>query len=150
VVGNAWSTVKGRGYVKTGEEVLIERDDPNDPSPTNIPGFSGKTNGIVKQNQTKIKGKTKQLSLATMMKVPPPKASKKKVDTVVRLSNTRGFGLYTIAPNCFRLADIQHLPQSLAASPLRSHHGFQSSSTWVKNGLHLIHANSHSLKIYQV
>lgn len=86
IVGNAWSTVKGKGYVKSGDEIQVEREDQDrGPSTKDVAAAKGK--------KGKDKGKTKQLSIATMMKAPQPKSFKKKTSTVVRLTNTRGFGI---------------------------------------------------------
>ncbi|OSX66957.1 hypothetical protein POSPLADRAFT_1175676 [Postia placenta MAD-698-R-SB12] len=83
LVANAWSTVRGSGYVKAGDEIRIERDTPEDPTPPE----SKRT----KSKDVKGKSGKKQLSIATMFKPQPAKPSKKKQDTVVRLTNTRGF-----------------------------------------------------------
>ena len=88
IVGNAWSTAKGRGYVKPGDEIKVERDDVIKKVSKSAPAKgtkAKKTDALFKKNGV-------QLSLATMMKAPPPKASKKTVDSVVRLINMRGFG----------------------------------------------------------
>lgn len=90
IVGNAWSTVKGKGYIKSGEEINVEREDQDDKT-------SKGTTGSSKGKPTKQdKGKKKQLSIATMMKAQPPKMNKKKVNTVVRLTNSRGFGQFIL------------------------------------------------------
>lgn len=75
LVPNAWSTVKGKGYINPGEEVRIERDSPEDTSTT-----------------ASIKGKKKQLTLKAMLKSQPVKNVKRKADTIVRLTNKGGFG----------------------------------------------------------
>lgn len=80
IVGNAWSTVKGPGYIKNGENFMVERDD-QDEGP-----FKSK------KGSKPEKGKGKQLSIMTMMNPQPQKLVKKKVNTVVRLTNMRGFG----------------------------------------------------------
>lgn len=87
-VGNAWSTVRGKGYVKAGDQILVEREDQED-----APSFK-EAQSKNKKGKTLGKGKTKQLSIATMMNVPQPRVSKKKVNTIVRLTNSRGFGLF--------------------------------------------------------
>jgi DNA repair protein RAD5 len=91
IIGNAWATVKGHGYIKTGDEILIEREDQ-----VEKPGFKNyPSNNIVaksKSKESKEKGKTKQLTLTSMMKSQPSNLAKKKVDTIVRLTNIRGFG----------------------------------------------------------
>lgn len=87
IVGNAWSTVKGPGYIKSGEEFMVERED-QDEGPSRNTSASSKG----KKGSKPDKGKGKQLSIATMMKAQPQKLAKKKVNTVVRLTNMRGFG----------------------------------------------------------
>ena len=67
-----------QGYVKSGDPINIEREE-QDGAP---PPPKGKGND---------KGKKKQLSIATMMKA-QPKNFKKKTNSVVRLTNARGFG----------------------------------------------------------
>jgi DNA repair protein RAD5 len=86
IVGNAWSTAKGKGYIKPGDKILVEREDQD--VPLTKSKASSKPTGA---NKNGANGK-KQLSIATMLKAPLPKILKKKVDTVVRLSNSRGFG----------------------------------------------------------
>ncbi|KIP11786.1 hypothetical protein PHLGIDRAFT_83110 [Phlebiopsis gigantea 11061_1 CR5-6] len=84
LVGNAWSTVRGKGYIDVGDEIRIERDTSSpEPSTAKKKGASGK--------DTKSKGGKKQLSIATMFKPAPPKPNKKKQDTIVRLATMRGF-----------------------------------------------------------
>ncbi|OJA20678.1 HLTF/DNA helicase [Rhizopogon vesiculosus] len=84
IVGNAWSTVRGKGYIKPGDIIRIERDDPDD----SRSGLSVPAKG--KKKALPGKGKTKQLTLGAMLKSQPPKATK-KADTVVLLTNDRGF-----------------------------------------------------------
>ena len=79
IVPNAWSTVKGKGYIKPGDEIRIERDSPEDTG-------SAAT--------TSVKGKKKQLTLKAMLKSKPLKNVKRKTDTIVRLTNKGGFGKY--------------------------------------------------------
>lgn len=81
LVDKAWSTVKGSGYIKPGEEVRIEREEINKPAP---PPPAKKA--------AKGKGGKKQITIASMFKPAPPKVTKKKQDSVVILTNTRGFG----------------------------------------------------------
>ncbi|KAH7886199.1 SNF2 family N-terminal domain-containing protein [Phlebopus sp. FC_14] len=95
LVGNAWSTVKGKGYIKPGDEVCIERDNLDDTLPSNTTG-KGKNKGPGEQ------GKKKQLSLKTMLNSQPPKLKKRKTDTIVRLTNKGGF-------------EFGRLPQDVAA-----------------------------------
>jgi DNA repair protein RAD5 len=91
IIGNAWATVKGHGYIKAGDEILIEREDQ-----VEKPGFKNyPSNSIVaksRSKESKDKGKSKQLTLVSMMKSQPSNLAKKKVDTIVRLTNIRGFG----------------------------------------------------------
>ncbi|KAG2350922.1 hypothetical protein BDR05DRAFT_955063 [Suillus weaverae] len=84
LVGNAWSTVRGKGYIKPGDTIRIERDDPDD-FKSGLP-ISGKG----KKKALPDNGKKKQLTLGAMLKSQPPKTTK-KADTVVRLTNDRGF-----------------------------------------------------------
>jgi len=90
IVGNAWSTVRGKGYIKSGDEIQVEREDQEE-------GPSFKESGAFKKGKkgkAMDKGKTKQLSIVNMMKAQQPKVSKKKTNTVVRLTNNRGFGMF--------------------------------------------------------
>ena len=82
LVDNAWSTVKGTGYIKQGEEIRIERDEPDKP-PAPIPKKPAKDKG---------NGGKKQLTIASMLRPVPVKPTKKKQDSVVRITNNRGFG----------------------------------------------------------
>ena len=90
IVGNAWSTVKGKGYVKSGDEIQVERED-QDQGPSFKETAVAAAKG--KKGKATNKGKMKQLSISTMMKAPQLKVSKKKANTVVRLTNSRGFGI---------------------------------------------------------
>ena len=82
VIGNAWSTSKGKGYVSPGDEILVERDDPDD-----APRFSKSKN-----KEGADKGKKRQLTLKAMMNPQPSKFVKRKADIVIRLTNKAGFG----------------------------------------------------------
>jgi DNA repair protein RAD5 len=90
IIGNAWSTVKGKGYVKPGDEINVERDEPAQRLSSNV--GSNVDAGKAKKTDGNSKKKTTQLSIATMLKAQPPKTAKKPVDSVVRLTNSRGFG----------------------------------------------------------
>lgn len=90
LVPNAWSTVRGSGYVRAGDEIQIERDSPDED--TSRPAKPAKA----KAGSHKSKNGKKQISIATMMKPAPAKTSKKKKDLVVRLTNLRGFGEYML------------------------------------------------------
>lgn len=82
IVGNAWSTVKGKGYINPGDEVLIERD-----------ALEDKTGRVKGQNKAAgDKGKKRQLTLKSMMNPQPSKKfTKRKIDAVIRLTNKAGF-----------------------------------------------------------
>ena len=84
LVDNAWSTVKGTGYIKAGEEILIQRDDVSKPPPP----------PPKKATKDKRNGGKKQLTIANMLKPAPTKTTKKKQDSVVRITNSRGFGKF--------------------------------------------------------
>jgi DNA repair protein RAD5 len=91
LITNAWSNVSGKGYVKPNESIQIQRDEVTAPKP----GPSKPTKSVNKKSGD---GK-KQLSLATMLKPQPTNIfKKKKVDTIVRLVNSRGFGLHICSP----------------------------------------------------
>jgi len=85
VIGNAWSTVKGRGYVRPGDEIRVERDEPQDFS-TNAARSS--TNGKGGHQKTK----QKQTTLTSTFKPLTAKQVKQKSHTIVRLTNKGGFG----------------------------------------------------------
>jgi DNA repair protein RAD5 len=83
IIPNAWSTVRGKGYISPGDPVIISREEIEDNRP------KAQTKGVA----SGTKGK-KQLNIATMMKrqtKPPPN---KKRDIIVRLINVRGFGTF--------------------------------------------------------
>lgn len=83
IVSNAWSTTRGTGYVKPGDEINIERDEQVEIANAKLP-----------QKRSKHKPATKQLSISAMLKPQAAKPAKKKQDYVVRLTNKRGFGNY--------------------------------------------------------
>lgn len=85
IVPNAWSTVSGNTYIKAGDRITIEREDPA-PPPKPAPS----------KNTTKSGDGKRQTTLKAMFKPPPAKkVGKKKPDnTVVRLVNPRGTGMY--------------------------------------------------------
>ena len=82
LVSNAWSTVKGTGYIKSGDPILVERD--------------ALAQDISQAGRdSKKKGKGKQMTINSMFKTPQAKSSapkKTKSNTIVRLTNARGFG----------------------------------------------------------
>lgn len=67
-----------QGYVTAGDPIFIEREDQDDAS-------------LAPKAKGNDKGKKKQLSIAAMMKI-QPKNVKKKTNSIVRLTNARGFG----------------------------------------------------------
>ncbi|KAJ3570626.1 hypothetical protein NP233_g4279 [Leucocoprinus birnbaumii] len=71
LIENAWSTASGKGYVKIGEPVLIQRDELH-----SLASESGTRKTIKKT------GGKRQATITSMMKIQPAKAAKKKVDTV--------------------------------------------------------------------
>jgi hypothetical protein len=87
VCGNAFSAVKGKGYTAPGQEIVITRDDPDEDTPKASSSATGKG----KTTPTTKKGGKKQLTLSNMTK--PAFAKKKKVGMIVRITNTRGFGM---------------------------------------------------------
>ena len=117
LVGNAWSTVRGTGYVKSGDLVLVERD--------------------TLQDDSKKKGKGKQVTLNSMFKaqakgVPVKKA---KLNTIVRLTNMRGFGTYSLF--CIEIGHSHNLYKNLADCLRTSPIGYPSSLIWVRSCLRL-------------
>lgn len=84
IVPDAWSTKGGTGYVKSGDEINIERDQQEQDEPS-------KSNSA--QKRSKGKGKTKQLSISAMLKPQASKTAKKKEDYIVRLTNKSGYGI---------------------------------------------------------
>ncbi|KAI0029488.1 SNF2 family N-terminal domain-containing protein [Vararia minispora EC-137] len=84
LVGNAWSTVKGKGYVKPGDEIRIAADEPEDDRKS-----SGKGRGASSGKGKKTGGK--QVSLTSMFKAQPARVTRKNARTVVRLTNRAGF-----------------------------------------------------------
>ncbi|CAL1694577.1 unnamed protein product [Somion occarium] len=84
LVGNAWSTVRGKGYIKSGDEIRVVRD-----GRRSLSSKEDDRKAKVKDNKTK--GGKKQLSIATMLKPQPAKSTKKLENTVVRLTKKAGF-----------------------------------------------------------
>ena len=84
LVVNAWSTVKGKGYIKNGDEICVELD--------NVDEASSKIR--LPSNGKGAQGKKKQLSIDTMFKAAQQsKPAKKKLSAVVHLTNKKGFGM---------------------------------------------------------
>lgn len=86
LVGNAWSTVRGKGYVKPGDEIKVIRD-----GRSSAPGKAD-SSFKAKSKDSKSKGGKKQLSIATMLKPQTSKPAKKLENTVVRLTTKSGSG----------------------------------------------------------
>lgn len=82
-VDGAWSTVSGTGYVKVGDSVLIRREASNKESSS--------ANAQSGNKSKKIRG-GKQVTLTSMLK-PQGTRSTKKVDSIVRIVNNKGFGI---------------------------------------------------------
>ncbi|KAF8514339.1 SNF2 family N-terminal domain-containing protein [Hysterangium stoloniferum] len=103
LVPNAWSTCKGRGWVKPGESIHIRR---NEEEPASSSASSKPPAGSSAKKGAAASGK--QMKLTTMFKAQPksaapPKAFKRvKEDNVVRFTNARGF-------------EIGRLPQNVAS-----------------------------------
>ncbi|KAF9785715.1 SNF2 family N-terminal domain-containing protein [Thelephora terrestris] len=93
VVANAWSTVKGKGYIKNGDPVLVEWDKLKQEE--ELPRKSDK------KKQPKKGGK--QLTITALMKPRQENFKrKKKQNDIVRLTNRGGF-------------EIARLPQNIAS-----------------------------------
>ncbi|KAL0951755.1 hypothetical protein HGRIS_008427 [Hohenbuehelia grisea] len=88
-ITTGWSTVKGKGYIKVGDALMAQRDEPekHEGGFKSGPGFKQ----LAGKGKKKADGK-KQISIATMLKPKPqPKALAKKADSIVRLTNSKGF-----------------------------------------------------------
>lgn len=82
VVANAWSTVKGKGYIKNGDTILVEWDRLEQEGEP--PRKSIKKKPLQKKN--------KQLTITALMKPRQDNFKKKKQNDIVRLTNRGGFG----------------------------------------------------------
>lgn len=82
VVPNAWSTVKGKGYIKDGDPIFVEWDKLKQDE--DLPRKSGKKKPLQK--------KGKQLTITALMKPRSENFKKKKQNDIVRLTNKGGFG----------------------------------------------------------
>lgn len=85
IIGNAWATARGKGYIKPGDAVRVEIDAGED-SMTSSKSTSSKPTGA------KDKSKKKQTTLTSAFQAKSIKPAKKKLTTIVRLTNDRGFG----------------------------------------------------------
>lgn len=86
LIGNAWSTARGKGYIKPGEPIRVEIDAVEDASTSK--STTSKTSG------PKDKSKKKQTTLTNAFQSKTAKPAKKKLTTIVRLTNDRGFGMF--------------------------------------------------------
>lgn len=82
-MARGWSTVKGKEYIKMNEPVSLARD---------IPEVAQPSKNSTKPAGKSKTGRSKQLSLTTMMKSQPKPSNPKKASTVIHLNNARGFG----------------------------------------------------------
>jgi DNA repair protein RAD5 len=101
VVSNAWSTVKGKGYIKNGDEIFVEWDGKREDT---------KASATSKRTHKTDKGKGKQLSITTMLK-PQTKRPKRKQNDIVRLTNRSGFG---------NVASLEHHKKLIRLDRIRS------------------------------
>lgn len=110
LVIRAYSNTAGKGYIKLGDEVVLKRDENSEElGPSKDP---------------KGKGKAKQATITNMFKAAPPKPTKKKKDSNVRLFNSRGFGeicvIWSSAQCSHQTKEFGRLPQETCvwAAPL--------------------------------
>ena len=111
VIPNAWSTVKGNGYIKNGDPILVEYD--------RLKQEDGLPKKGDKNKLPKKKLKGKQLTITTLMKPRQDNFKKKKQNAIVRLTNRSGFGGFaqSTPPHWCRLTsckEIARLPQNVA------------------------------------
>ena len=86
IVANAWSTVKGKGYIKNGDPILVEWDKLKQEE--ELPRKSDKKKPPQKRG--------KQLTITALMKPRQDNfKKKKKQNDIVRLTNKGGFGELT-------------------------------------------------------
>ena len=81
LIANAWSTVKGKGYIKNGDPIFVEWDKlkQEDELPRK---------GDKKKSQKKVK----QQKITALIKPRPDNFKKKQQNDIVRLTNGGGFG----------------------------------------------------------
>lgn len=109
VVANAWSTVKGKGYIKNGDAIFVEWDrlKQEDELPR-------------KADKKKLpQKKGKQLTITALMKPRQDNFKKKRQNDIVRLTNRGGFGELlqrAIIHLCLLMArrEVARLPQNVA------------------------------------
>ena len=89
VVANAWSTVKGKGYVKNGDPILVEWDRLKQEDP---PRKGDKKKPLQK--------KGKQQTITALMKPRQDNFKKRKQNDIVRLTNRGGFGEFVHQFSC--------------------------------------------------
>ena len=93
VVANAWSTVKGKGYVKNGDPIFVEWDKLKQED--FLPRKGDKKKPLQK--------KGKQLTITALIKPRQDNFKKKKQNDIVRLTNRGGFGEFAqqTASHCY-------------------------------------------------
>lgn len=82
VIANAWSTVKGKGYIKNGDPIFVEWD--------RLKQVDKPLRKSDKKQPLQKKGK--QLTITALMKPREDNFKKKKQNDIVRLTNGGGFG----------------------------------------------------------
>lgn len=110
VVANAWSTVKGKGYVKNGDQIFVEWDKLEQEEDLPKKG--------TKRKPPQKKGK--QLTITALVKPRYENFKKKKQNDIVRLTNKGGFGEFAqlFTPHRRWLMfhkEIARLPQNVAS-----------------------------------
>lgn len=81
VIANAWSTVKGKGYIKNGDPIFVEWD-----------SLKQEDEPPRKSDKKPPQKKSKQLTITALMKPRQDNFKKKKKNDIVRLTNRGGFG----------------------------------------------------------
>jgi len=89
VVDNAWSTVKGKGYVKNGDPILVEWDKLKQEE--DAPRKTNKKKPPQKKDKP-LQKRGKQLTITTLMKPRRDNFKRKRQNDIVRLTNKSGFG----------------------------------------------------------
>jgi len=90
IITNAWSNVSGKGYVKVNDPIDIRRDTEDD----NPPPITSSKSKPTKTTSDKKGSSKKQTKLSFQQAAPTKVVKKKKRDTIVRLVNKKGFGMY--------------------------------------------------------
>ena len=101
VVGNAWSTVKGKGYIKNGDPIFVEWD-------------KLKQEELPRKNEKKpLQKRGKQLTITALMRPKQENFKRKKQNDIVRLTNKGGFG--ELSHLASALADVSRRDRSTAS-----------------------------------